>query len=457
MERPRIDLREPNLAGAGSLGIPADGQLPVAASAHSTRVAGVAKSPRSWLRLGARVLRNALMAVAVMTLVPNALVAVQGDYLAKMLYEQNMNVRARTANVQPVRSFALPKDPAITPTQAGAALNVLQYRPIEVPGYKLIEPTRRVVLPWHSIAPAPDLFATARPDMYPGPASRSVLEEAAKGFSPREMEYLRMLATAPVWRDFDLVASAPAADIVGGQFRIPFGPEALLVMRPQPSYRTSKELAMAAVSRAAYYMASGQKQEAERTLRSIVSFGFVLIDNATSTMDELMGDVIVGLGRDALYRYYLLEHDPRADLAALRPPVRASGAPAPGRRTQERMPADEARRRLLQRINDPAVPIGERFEGLQALSLSSCTNVPELMFGPRADVTDAFARAKASLARYPSEQALIGLAARQPSMAGDQPRTGLVQALAVSSASVAGTVLHNPRLAACTRMLTFNW
>ena len=47
-----------------------------------------------------------------------------------------------------------------------------------------------------------------------------------KGFSPREMEYLRSLATAPVWREFDLVARAPAVDAIGGQLRVPFAPEA---------------------------------------------------------------------------------------------------------------------------------------------------------------------------------------------------------------------------------------
>ncbi len=457
MDHPRTDLREPNLAGAGAFGIPAEGQLPVAASAPTARVAGVTKSHRSWWRIGARVVRNALVAVAVMTLVPIAIVAVEGDYLARMLYQQNMNLNARFTMVQPVRAFVLPKDPSITPAQAGATLNELQYTPLGAPGFVLIEPATKVVLPWHSVALAPDLFPTARPNMYPGPSSRSILEAAAKGFNARELDYLRMLATAPVWRDFDLIARAPTMDVIGGQLRTPFGPQAQPEMRPLPSYRGSRELAQAGVARAAYYMAAGQPQEAERTLRSIVSFGFTMIDNATSTMDELIGEVIVGIGRDALQRYYVLEHDPRATLPALQGPVRMAGPSAFQRHVRAQTPADEARRRLLQQIVDPAVPRGERFEGVQQLSVSSCTNVRELMFGPRADVAEALARAKQSLARYPSEQALVDLYARGPSAVGTQPWHGLFQALAVSSASVSGTVLHNPRLAACTRVLTFNW
>lgn len=464
MEHSRIDLREPNLAGAGSFGMPAEGQLPAAASAPSSPardsiggVGGIARSPRSWWRAGARVVRNALIAVAMMTLVPIAIVAVEGGFLARMLYVQDTNVSARMRIVQPMRPFVLPKDPSITPARAGAVLNELQYKPLEAPGFALNEPATRAVLPWHSVAPAPDLFPTARPNMYPGPSSRTILEASAKGFNPRELEYLRMLATAPVWRDFDLIARAPAMDVIGGQFKVPFGPEALPEMRPLPSYRGSRELADVAVSRAAYYMAIGQPQEAERTLRSIVSFGFTMIDNGTSAMDELIGEVIVGIGRDALQRFYVLERDPRATLPALQAPVRLSGPSASERRARAQLPVDEARRRLLERINDPAVPRGERFEGMQQLSVSSCTNVRELMFGPRADVTDALARARHSLARYPSERALVDLSARSLSVTNSQPWTGLLQALAVSSASVSGTVLHNPRLAACTRMLTFNW
>ena len=98
------------------------------------------------------------------------------------------------------------------------------------------------------------MFPTARPDLYNGPSSRSVLEASVKGFSPREMEYLRILAAAPVWREFDLVARARAVDAIGGQLRTPFGAKATPEGRPLPSFKDSKELAYAAVARAAYYM-----------------------------------------------------------------------------------------------------------------------------------------------------------------------------------------------------------
>jgi hypothetical protein len=299
------------------------------------------------------------------------------------------------------------------------------------------------------------MFLTARPNLYSGPSSGSVLEAAAKGFNPREMEYLRALATAPVWREFDLVAHARAVDVIGGQFRTPFGAEARPEQRPMPSFKDSKELAYAAVARAAYYMAIGQPDTAETVLRSIVSYGFALIDNGTSELEELMGAVIVGIGRDALRRFYYIRHDVRGSYPALMLPEAVfdvSTLPA-----RKPMTAHEARRALLLRIEDPAVPLGARFAGLRSLYATSCTNVPELLLGPRADVQAVLQRARNTVARYPSEQALLDLQTRMLTPTSDAPSPNPIQSLAVSSATVAGVVLHNPRLASCTRILTWGW
>jgi hypothetical protein len=458
MDHARVDLREPNIAGAAgaadAFGARLDGQHAVAVGARPAAVARGATSPRSWWARGARLVRNAILAVAVMTLVPIGYVAISGDHLARALYISNLSVSTRVARTAAVRSFMLPRDPSITPMQAGLALNALQHTPMKVPGFELIEPATRPTFPWRTNALSPEMFPTARPNLYGGPSSRSVLEAVAKGFTPREMEYLRALATAPVWRDFDLVARAPAVDIIGGQFKLPFGENALPEQRPLPAYRDARELAFAAVSRAAFYMSTGRRDEAERTLRSIVSFGFAYIDNGTSAIDEMIGTVIVGTGRDALQRFYVIEHDPRADVAALAPWLNEVRGVSSGRASAP-LSADEARHRLLARLQDPAVPLGVRFESLRSLSASSCTNVRELMFGPRADVTDALEKARQSMARFPSEQALVALETRPPSATREYPSTGPIQSLVVSSASVAGVVLHNPRLVACTRMLSW--
>jgi hypothetical protein len=452
MSLPRIDVREldaPKVSGifrgarheASSLAP----RVPASPSAPDGAASG------SWWGRGLRLVRNAAIAVAVMTLVPVGLVAWNGDWLARAIYPAS--IAGRAAMVEPVRSLRLPTDPSITPLQAGIALNILQPVSTEMRAFETISPAARPDATWRTAVLAPDLFPTARPDLYVGPSSRSVLEASVKGFSPREMEYLRALATAPVWKEFDLVARAPAVDAIGGRFRVPFAPAARPEQRPLPSFKVSKELAYAAVSRAAYHMALGQRDSAEAVLRSIVSFGFTFVDNGTSGLEELIGTVIVGIGRDALQRFYMIQHDPRAVLPALAPPAREigssfdRGAPKTG---------DDLQRRLLADIENPAVPLGVRYESLQMLSYTSCTSVRGLLFGPSAEAMRIAERARHRLARYPSEVALVELLTR-PSYPGRELSSNPFQALALSSASVAGVVLQNPRLVSCTRILSGGW
>jgi len=301
---------------------------------------------------------------------------------------------------------------------------------------------------------SPGMFVTARSNFYDGPSSQMILEAAAKGFSPGERAYLEALSASPLWRDFDLVARAPAVDVIGGRFRIPFGRDAFPEQRPIPSFKTSRELSYAAVARAAHYMAIGQRDSAEMVLRSIVSYGFALIDNGSTSIEGLIGGVIVGVGRDALQRFYVIQHDPRASLPALAPMAKSVVS---AERAGTEPAAEELRRQLLARLADPAVPLTERFDGLQSLSIASCTNVRELLFGPRSEVVDAVDRARRTIARFPSERALVDLQTRLPALSGSYGPLNPFQSLAASAAGVAGVVTQNPRLVTCTRILTGGW
>jgi hypothetical protein len=456
MSRARIDVRELAASGgSGVFGAKLDAQAPLAARPEASPVTtGKSPSRSSWWAHGLRVVRNAAIAVAVMSTVPVGLVAFGGDWLSRTLANNSMRA-TRTAAAERVRPFRVPADPSITPLQAGVALNALQPIRLKVPGFEAIEPGTRAVDTWRTVTLASDMFATARPDLYGGPSSRTVLEASVKGFTPREMEYLRALAAAPIWRQFDLVARAPSVDVIGGQFRTPFGTEARPEQRPLPAFRDSRDLAYAAVARAAYYMAIGEPERAETVLRSVVSYGFSFIDNGTSGLEQLIGVMIVGTGRDALQRFYVIQHDPRASLPALASPRRAFDASTS--QASKLLSAEDARRRLLLRIEDPAVPLGERYEGLQSLSATSCTNVRELLLGPRADVREVLDRARRTVARYPSEEALVDLQTRLLAPSSNAPSSNPIQSLAVSSATVAGVVLHNPRLVSCTRLLTGGW
>ena len=435
-------------AAAGAFDARHEAQLPVRIADRAGVAPGKTRVRRSWLGIGIRIVRDAAVAVAFMALVPIAIIGVKGENAWGRGNFGN-SIRAKLALSDASRSVMLPKDPSITPMQAGVAFNALQPRR-EAGAFPVIEPVSRPEHSWETATLTAEMFVNGTMTFgFHGPSSASILEAVAKGFTPQETAFLRTLATAPVWREFDMVARAPAVDILGGWLKVPFPGNVAADQMPIPSLKTTKELAYAAVSRAAYHMSIGQRDSAETVLRSIVSFGFAVMDNGHTNIDEVMGAIIVGVGRDALRRFYVITNDPRSTLRALAP-TRASA----GVQEYRRLPLGQMRQLLIAEAADPREHLGMRFEALRLLSASSCTNVKELLFGNGSDVIGAFQHARRDLARYPSEQALVDLLVEPP-----QPRFGDIkydpfQALAVSSAMVAGIVVRNPRLAACTRIVT---
>ncbi|CAN5690436.1 hypothetical protein BH11MYX2_BH11MYX2_37370 [soil metagenome] len=398
---------------------------------------------RSTAGLALRIVRDAAIAVALLALVPIGIVGLRGSVLPQMGSFSEYVHRGVVKN-EVFRSLALPPDQSITPAQAGRAFAKVQ--PVKSgQGFRAIEPQTPPAMSWHDAAITTDMFVGASPGSSHVPSSKGILQAAQKGFSPKELEFLRVLATAPAWRDFDIVARAPAADFLGGQFHIPFDPDAFSAFRFQ-DYHNIREMASAAVSRAAYHMAIGQQDSAVTILRSIVSFGFVMVDNGTASMDEVMGNQMVDIGRVALREYYDLRNDPRSASLPNSPPL----GPKPNVTRGD----EESRARLIAIATDPTRPRAERFESLAILRMSSCSNVRELLTGPRSDVTNALADARRTLVRYPSDRALLDLNGVPEASHMPAGFSNPISDLAVSAASVAGAVFHNPRFATCSRVLT---
>ena len=450
MDRARVNSREATAAGWQD--VREEAQLPVHAGNYARRATEEPVRPkRSWLGFGLRIVRDAAIAVALMALVPITIVAVKGDGIWRSAIGRNTQAKVERAEL--MRPFALPFDPSITPIQAGRAFNALQPEQSDVnfPSPRLAS---RPEATWNSAALTSDMFPTARPNGFHGPSSEKILEAVASGFTPQEMEFLRTLSTAPVWREFDMIARAPAVDFIGGRFDIPFAPGATIRQMPTPRFAATKEMSYAAVSRAAYHMAIGQRDSAETILRSIVSFGFTEIDNGATLLDQLIGSINVGIGRDALRRFYLISGDPRAGTAPLAPWLSESANPPtvldPLARASSRA---EIRQLLIAKSANPALHRAERYESLYLLSASSCTNVRELLFGTRTDVTDAFRSARRDLARYPSEQAIVDLIGRSGATPPADLLTNPLERLVVSTATIAGALMGNPRLTACTRII----
>ena len=293
-------------------------------------------------------------------------------------------------------------------------------------------------------------FAALRNPGYDGPVASRIIEATRGHFSAVEMTYLRAVAEAPLWHEFDRLASASRVDLIGGQFVLPFKDDALLLRMPYRRFADTKSLAYAGVSRAAYFLATGQPLQAEAALRSIVSFGFVFIDNGTSAIEAMVGRVIVGIGIDGLHQLYTVTGNTEgvartAATSRSTQPVQAS--------SRARLDMDDRRGQLLDNVANPQLPRTLRYESLRALSFTTCGSVQEMLLGPSAEVRAAFDRAQRTLSRYPSERALIELMYEAtnrplPEMMSSRQSSRLI----VGAAAVAGTVLNNPRIEACTRV-----
>jgi hypothetical protein len=430
---------------AGTFGIGEEGALPARGS--EAGVSGVAARPkRSWLGIGARIVRNAAIAVALMAAVPMTLITVNGDRVWRMA-QYGANTRGKTIIAERARPLVLPRDASITPARAGQAYALLQTQRKD-PSMPMVVPAARPERTWESLELTDAMFPTARPDQYEkSPSSGAILEAVAKGFTPEEREYLRALATSPVWREYDIVARAPAVDLVGGYLKFPLPADARWEQLPVSQFRATRELAYAGVSRAAYHLSVGQRDSAEAALRAIVSFGFALVDNGTNLMDQLVGDVMIGIGRDALGRFFALTGDPRAGTA----PVLGAqkGDAGMDNNSWRGLPDDELRRRVIARATDPATPRGERFETLRLLTMSSCSSVRDIVLGPPADVRNAIEGASRLLGRFASEREIVRLAREQMIIGPKDALRMPVEGMLVSISTPPGIVLNRPQLGTC--------
>jgi len=441
-------------AGRGRVAVADKGEVSPSGSPGAVSLAtGVSgDAERSWWRRGLRFVRNAAIGLSLVAAVPLSVVAVHGDSLFRFT-PGSETVRARLAEVEPMRSLVVAKDASITPMAAGLLLHALH----PGSGNTSFATQPRSAVPQHvwKQLPLPDAaFTTIHAARGDAGLAAEVLRLAARGLTTAQMTYLRTIAEAPIWRDVDRLASAPAVDIIGGRFVVPFRQDMSIFELPILSFADMKSLANAGVSRAAYYVATGQPARAEAALRTVLSYGFMLIDNGSNAIDGPVGRVIVGIGRDGLHQLYTITGD-RQGFALTAPLSHSTGEV--GRAPRATIDVEAARQRILQQINDPAVPRTLRLEGLRQLTFATCGDVRGVLRGPSDEARGAFDEAARALARYPSERAYVDLvyAAVDQLPVGALSR-GRTERAIMSAAIATSALLGNPRVAACTRVVLAN-
>lgn len=398
-----------------------------------------------------------LVAIGLFALVPVLTVTAAGSVLIEVAMPKfgSTNEKARMAEL--ARAFVLAPDATLSATDAGTMFYAMQ-GPRRSNGIDMLPVPPRPARPWTD-APLPaGNFGTAKPLGWAGPASTKILARVQGGFSPEELRYLQMVASAPVWADWDRVARARAIDVLGTSLAMPVSEGVTVEAIPIPKFASLKELAYASVSRAAYHLTRNQRDSAEHSLRATISVGLVMSDNAVTLIERLIGVVIVGIGRDALIQLYDITGNPagRRLQARVDSALRAREAREDADMTLMETPigqitAPAARRRALTLAGSPQIHRSLRLEMLMVLGWTPCTNLRELIFGADEEVREVFARARRELVRFPSDSLLVALSEVGPLRHANAPAKTLFERMS----KVAGAVTANPRLAGCMRLMVF--
>jgi len=412
-----------------------------------------------------------LMMATVLVLAPVSLVGVFGPVIWQVTQPKFGATEDKSIVANAVREFAAPVDSAITPIEAGQAYySLLDVGGILEPSAHLREHPIPVEFPEPYFArELPDeLFIrvvdglsseaslTRDPSAQNAPNHLNILEYAAGGLTPAETRYLEHLATLPQWEAWSTMARAPAMDYIGARFVVPFPDTVNYLQLPLPKFSATKAAAYASVSRAAYFLAEGRLDEAELALRETLGVGFKLVDQLT-LFESLIGTVIVGIGREALIRFYTITDRPEATLLRSRvETARASVESAEATRAA----VDIEDMRSLRRAMVTIVTTEGRLRGLSVellsvLSFAPCTNVQELLLGPREDITRAIERARPLVARFESEEHFLNMVVETTDRAVGTLPSGAISLRTIRALGrLSGFVLGNPRIAGCTAWVT---
>lgn len=387
-------------------------------------------------------------AAAVLVAVPMATLQMKSASLYDFSIESAVQ---RVVEVEQVRGLRVRTDPAVTPAEAGTALQALL--PVRSTDAFRAKPATPIV--WPTAQLTPTMFADLRTPLWWGPNASTVITRVAERVSAEELAFLETMATLPVWEVLDRAALAAHADVLGGRFELPLTAQVNLMGMPVPRFSDVRVLAQASAARAAYYVARKDYARAEAVLRNAASVALLLVDDAPFIVDALMGRAMLGIVAEGLGQLYTLTGN--ADGAAMLQRFRAQikrqsargGAPATAVTASS---LETLRHRLLTHIADPALPRSVRFEHLMRLQWSRCSSPLEALTGSSPAVDAAFDEAQRTLVRTEAERQYLDRMRRFGDGREWHASAGTPLGLAAAAAQVVSTVTGNPQLAACTRI-----
>lgn len=345
--------------------------------------------------------------IPAMTLVPASAVGAVFAAIGGSSYERTLR---RGAVAEAYRPYMVAVDSSVTAAEAGELLHSLARAGLgSHEAEKFRDPARLYDEPWLVEGP-PEGF---RPEATPY-WSDTIWTWVERGLSPAEESYLRDVAEHPARGDFSRLATAADLDFIRAYYRLPFDDDDTYFSLPIPRTIGLRSAANTHLARAALQAAAGRHEEAERTVREVISVGFLMTDAAPNLISNLVGSILVQTGGDALGNALRVAGNTDGS-EALAASVQAAD------RAAERMSVAAAPtsggtaylQRLPQVAEDVRALPGLRWEAAHLVTVfSPCANLRRVVFGPDDEYFAWMDRVRSSLVRYPSEDAYFDVAMR---------------------------------------------
>ena len=344
----------------------------------------------------------------IVVIVPTLTVSVAssvGPLLADIAIPQVLSVQERAGAAEALRRYQVETDPTIGALEAGQALNNVAFVGAAEAHPEHLEqpPATHYASPWFPGIDFPDIFREG--------VGRELVLQSEDGFSSAELEALRQAAAHPAQGDFRLVTRAERIDIVSTRWVTPF-PDSLTVFTlPFPHFAEIRYAALARVAKAIVEQVGGLPDQAETSIREIISAGFLLVDDGPTLIDNLVGVIVANIGGDALEGLYEVQNRDE-ELETLRWARESSTNAARAARlglTEEDI--HTILRGIPDIVENESALRGLRWEYLATFNmLAPCINLQKMVFGPDETYEEWMVRVQASLVRLPGDGALFELA-----------------------------------------------
>ncbi|MEX2466263.1 MAG: hypothetical protein WD995_05100 [Gemmatimonadota bacterium] len=330
-----------------------------------------------------------------------------GPTLARVSVPEYQGIQRRAAELEVYRAYGVAPDPSITPGEAGRLLQNLAYvgSDAPVPPGEL-DPPLRIEEPWLPNGNVPNPVGVP-----PAVWHDTLLEVVAADPSAEVRAYLGTIASHRAKADLSRLARAPQLDAASARWQDPPPVEIGSAALPSPRLFGLRAGAHAHVAAAAHELMQGRPAQAETLLRELISVGFLLADQGSTLMDNLLGHFMIregGRALEQLFRVTGREVDAEELVDA-----RASAERSAARIQLPSARSSEAIARMLPEVVlNPATVRGVAWESFALMAtLAPCMNLNRVVFGTGEAYDDFVAAARVALVRWPSEEPIFRLAA----------------------------------------------